>query len=152
MRHVTQSYLTTVCYVLHSVHWLGDCEWRTETDVEGNGRGPPKVLYDNFPVVTEEDYKRYSEINTPLGLDLNTRPSKLQPYPLTAVFAKECLFKATRQVATAFQQTLYKYIYTKGYAKRHKHVSHLNVRISDPSLTLIVLMWRIGWAHNNARK
>jgi len=79
--------------------------------VEGNGRDPFKVLYNNFPGITEENYKRYSEINTSLGLYLNTRPPKLQPYPLTAVFAKELLFKAAYQVTTAFRQTLYKYMY-----------------------------------------
>jgi len=29
---------------------------------------------------------------------------------------------------------------------------HANVRSWEVSLTLILLMWRIGWAHNNARK
>ena len=31
------------------------------------------------------------------------------------------------------------------------HITYLTVESSRP-LTLIVLMWRIGWAHNNARK
>jgi hypothetical protein len=57
--------------------------------VEGNGRDPLKASYDNFPGITEENYNTYSEINTSLGLDLNTRPPKLQPHPLTAVFANE---------------------------------------------------------------
>jgi hypothetical protein len=96
---------------LHSFHWLDDCEWRIETDVEGNGRDPLKVIYDNLPGITDENYNRYSEINTFLGLYLNTRPPKLQPYPFNAVFANEWLFKAACQVTTAFRQTLYKYMY-----------------------------------------
>ena len=83
----TQSYLTTVGYIIST--GLVTVSDGTETDVEGNDRDPLKVLYDNLPGITEDSYNRYSEINTSLGLDLNTRPPKLQPHPLTAIFVNE---------------------------------------------------------------
>jgi len=47
------------------------------------------LLCQHLPGITEDNNNRYSEINTSLGLDLNTRPPKLQPHPLTAIFVNE---------------------------------------------------------------
>lgn len=71
---------------------------------EGSDRGQLKVLSDNLPGVTEENYKIYLEISISPGLDLSTRLPKFESHHLSAAFENELLSEQRAKVQQLFNR------------------------------------------------